>query len=67
MLMIVILLFNLLNYYFGLCRPFGCAAYSCSNAYVKRKPGWLFFGFRSTRYGKSSACWLGLQQASSLD
>jgi len=40
--MIVILLFNLLNYYFGLCRPFGCAAYSCSNAYVKRKPGWLF-------------------------
>jgi len=24
--------------------------------------GWLFFGFRSTRCAKSSACWLGLQR-----
>jgi len=28
--------------------------------------GWLFFGFRSTICGKSSACWLNLQQAPSL-
>jgi len=30
-------------HYSGLCRPFVmCGVYSCSNAYVKRKPGWLF-------------------------
>jgi len=40
-----------------------CAAYSCSNAYIKRKPGVDFFGFRSTKRGKSSACKIGLQQA----
>jgi len=28
--------------------------------------GWLFFGFGSTRRGKSIVCWLGLQQAPSL-
>jgi len=40
-----------------------CAAYTCSNAYVR---GGFFSGFRSTRRVKSSACWLGLQQAPSL-
>ena len=39
MIMIVILLFNLLFRSMPSFR--GVRAYSCSNAYVKRKPGWL--------------------------
>jgi len=52
--------FCCLIYYFGLCRPFVvCGAQPMlilTNAYVKGKPGMAFFGFRSTRRGKSSAC-----------
>ena len=45
------LLFNL--FFSAYVVPSWCAAYSCSNAYVKRKPWVAFFGFRSTRRGIS--------------
>jgi len=60
--MIVILLFNLLfmsmSSYRGVRR-------TCVQMPMLRGSRGGFFGFRNTGYGKSSACWLGLQRAPS--
>jgi len=57
--MIVILLFNLLfrsiSSFHGLRRT--------AVQMLRGSRGGFFFGFRSTRRGKSSACWVGLQQS----
>jgi len=62
--MIVILLFNLL--FRSMSSFHGVRRTAVQMPMLRGSRGWLFFGFRSTRCGKSSACWLGLQQAPSL-
>jgi len=59
-LMIAILLFNLL---FRSMSSFRCVLRTAVQMPMLRgSRGWLFFGFRNTRFGKSSACWLRLQR-----
>jgi len=57
MLMIVILLFNLLFRSMSSLR--GVRRTAVQMPMLRGSRGWLFFGFRNTRCGKSSRCWLG--------
>jgi len=61
LLIIVILLFNLLFRSMSSFR--GVRRTAIQMLMLRGSRGWFFFGFRSTRCGKSSACWLGLQRA----
>jgi len=63
MLMIVILLFNLLFLSMSSFRNVWRTAVQM--LMLRGSRGWLFFGFRSTRCGKSSACSLCMQRAPS--
>jgi len=58
--MIVILLFNLLFRSMSSFR--GVRRTADQMPMLRGSRGWLFFGFRSTRCRKSSACWIGQQR-----
>jgi len=64
LVLIAISLFLIFIYYFCKCRPFtevGCSERltAVQMPVTRETRCGIFFGFRSSRCGKSSACWLG--------